>query len=112
VITEWDDRFTPEQRRAIALTLLDLDGWGTIHGKAVHFDTQTGERLPEPVLLMGDYDRRVRSGLPEGWKELFRDLGWLGLVELANGWVAWKPTRVGAAVRDAWLPEHLRGGAS
>jgi len=103
--------FTLAERTAIALTLLDLDGWGTLTGTLVRFDPRTGERLAEPRRLVGEYDRHPRRGLPAGWIQLFIDRGWLELVPIAAG-AAWRPTREGAVVRDAWLPDHLRGAES
>jgi hypothetical protein len=99
---------TPAECRAIALTLEDLRGWATLHGQLRKFDPQTGTELSPPVRTVGLYDRRPRTGLPADWIDLCIRLGWLDLVKLGNGWTVWKPTGAGAAVRDEWLPEHIR----
>jgi hypothetical protein len=103
------DALPKSARRAIALTLDDLDGWGTLHGALIRFDTQTGTELPQPIKTVDEYDRTPRSGLPADWIDLFIRLGWLELVHLGNGWTVWKPTDQGVDVRNRWLPEHLRG---
>lgn len=100
--------FNPAEQRAIALTLDDLSGWGTLHGTYQRFDTRTGEELPEPVKTVDYYDRDPRAGLPADWIALFINAGWVDLVRTSVGW-AWTPTDAGRAVRDAWLPEHLKG---
>jgi hypothetical protein len=107
--TEWDDQFTATERHAIALTLRDLDGWGTLPSDLIRFDSATGEELPVAVKSIGDYDRTPRRGLPAGWIDLFIERGWVDLCPLLGGRSAWTPTDAGKAVRDAWLPEHLRG---
>jgi hypothetical protein len=74
--------FTETERHAIARTLLDFDG----------------------------YDRPHRPGLPAGWMGLFVGRGWIRMGRLQpDGRKAWVPTAAGVAVREAWLPEHLRG---
>ncbi|MFD7161394.1 hypothetical protein ACFV9C_42885 [Kribbella sp. NPDC059898] len=99
---------TDAHRRAIALTLEDLRGWGTLHGQLRRYDPRTGEEFPAPRRVVGTYDRRPRPGLPPDWIDLFIRLGWLDIARLANGWTVWKPTAAGAEVRAEWLPDHLK----
>jgi hypothetical protein len=100
--------FTPEQQRAIALTLLDLEGWGTLSGDLVAFDPMTGAPIDPPRREVGEYDRPPRRGLPDDWAALFIERGWLDLVRIAGPRWVWKPTRAGVTVCEAWLPDHLK----
>jgi hypothetical protein len=46
--------------------------------------------------------------LPTDWIDLFIQLDWLDIVQLANGWDVWKPIDADTNIRDQWLPDHLR----
>jgi hypothetical protein len=54
-------------------------------------------------------DQFTATEPPAGWIDLFIERGWVDLCPLLGGRSAWTPTDAGKAVRDAWLPEHLRG---
>ncbi len=101
------ESFTAAQRQQIALTLDDLRGWGTLHGRIHRFDPLTGDQLDPPVKLLGWYDRPTRRGLPENWPEMFIQLGWIDIAHTANG-TAWQPTGAGLEIHRRWLPDHLR----
>lgn len=101
--------FTPTERFAIAMTLTDMEGWGTLYGDLVQFDAQTGEQLDSPMRVVGVYDRTPRRGLPTNWQELFVDCGWVDLVRHPGPYWAWRPTNEGRRVRDQWLPKLMRG---
>lgn len=103
------EALSDRERGALALTLRDMDGWGTLSGLEWRFDPQSGEKIVSPVKLIGFYDRTPRRGLPAGWIDLLIRLGWLDIVHLGNGLTVWKPTQAGVEAREQWLPEHLKG---
>lgn len=103
--------FTDLQWRAIALTLEDLTGWGTLHGDLRAFDPHTGAPFDPPIKMVGAYDRRPRAGLPKDWPEVFIRHGWIDLTRLGGGRWVWKPTEAGSTVRERWLPDHLKQGS-
>ncbi|MFI5736099.1 hypothetical protein ACIA49_38655 [Kribbella sp. NPDC051587] len=101
------DDWTDSDRRAVAMTVRNLQGWGTLPGKVLRFDPATGARLEPEVRLVGPYDRN-EHGLPEGWADLLIRMGWLGLAWLADGSAVWKPIAAATETTAAWLPEHLQ----
>lgn len=72
---------------AILRTLRDIEaGHITLRCLVIHYDTTTGERLPEPELVETEADRAPAAGYPRiasepwwCWWDLLAERGWIRL---------------------------------